>query len=148
MSEVLSVTAIEHGTVIDHIPSGQALSITRLLHLAQHKKKVTLGLNLPSQTMGHKDLIKVEDREITEQEASQIAIFAPKATINIIQDFCVVKKFVVTLPSHIERLLPCPNPRCITNHDPMHTHFSVACFGDRVVLRCHYCDKSFSHDTP
>jgi len=31
----------------------------------------------------------------------------------------------------------CNNPKCITNNEPMATHFHVA--GN--VLTCHYCEK-------
>ena len=44
MSKTLSVTAIENGVVIDHIPAGQAIRIISLLGLAAHKNQVTIGL--------------------------------------------------------------------------------------------------------
>lgn len=146
MKKILSVAAIENGTVIDHIPAGFGMHIVRLLKLAEHKKKVTLGLNLPSQTMGYKDLIKVEDREITTEEANQIAVFAPKASINIIRGYRLEKKFKVIMPKKITKILQCPNHRCITNHEPMQTHFLVQKYGTKVHLQCHYCEKSFAHD--
>ncbi|NGX55063.1 MAG: Aspartate carbamoyltransferase regulatory chain [Chlamydiae bacterium] len=146
MKKTLSVAAIENGTVIDHITVGQGMRIVRLLRLAGHKHQVTLGLNLPSKSMGYKDLIKVEGRVITAEEANQIAVFAPKAKINIINDFQVVKKFPVELPESVKKMLCCPNPRCITNHDPMDTLFSVRRFGEGVELLCNYCEKSFSHE--
>ncbi len=147
MKKTLSVAAIENGTVIDHILAGQGMRIVRLLKLASHKNEVTLGLNLPSQSMGYKDLIKVEGRVITSEEANQIAVFAPKAKINIIDDFQVVKKFPVELPKKVVKMLCCPNPRCITNHDPMDTLFYIRSFGEGVELCCKYCEKSFSHET-
>lgn len=146
MEKNLSVAAIESGTVIDHLPAGSGLKIVRLLNLAAHKKKVTLGLNLPSKTMGYKDIIKVEDREISEKEASQIAVFAPKATINIIRDFRVAKKFSVSMPHTIEKILLCPNERCITHYEPIDTKFRVACLGEQIELECYFCEKSFPHD--
>lgn len=147
MKKTLSVAAIEDGTVIDHIPAGQGLRIVHLLKLADHRKKVTLGLNLPSELFRFKDLIKVEGREITEEEASQIAVFAPKATISIIRGFQLERKFSVTLPETITRVLSCPNNRCITNHERVTPRFSVNRYGVNVHLQCHYCEKSFAHDT-
>lgn len=122
------------------------MRIVRLLKLAGHHNQVTLGLNLPSQTMGYKDLIKVEGREVTEDEANQIAVFAPKATLNIIRDFQLVKKFHVALPERVKKVLRCPNGRCITNHEMMPTRFEVLKFARSVQLKCYYCDKSFAHD--
>ena len=146
MEKQLSVAAIEQGTVIDHLPAGQGMRIVRLLKLAEHKEKVTLGLNLPSQTLGYKDLIKVEGREVSEEEANQIALFAPKATINIICDFRIEKKFSVTLPQAVSKILQCPNQRCISNHEYVVTHFLVTRSGHKVMLQCDYCEKVFAHD--
>ena len=146
MEKERSVAAIENGTVIDHIPAGQGMRIVRLLKLADHKKKVTLGLNLPSKSLGYKDLIKVEGREISEEEANQIALFAPKATLNIIRNFQIQKKFSVTLPDSISKILTCPNSTCITNHEPVVTCFDVSRFGQKVLLQCTYCEKGFTHD--
>lgn len=146
MEKKLSVAAIESGTVIDHIPAGQGMRIVRLLKLADHKKKVTLGLNLPSQTLGYKDIIKVEGREISEEEANQIALFAPKATINIIRSYQIEKKFTVSIPAMITKFLLCPNQKCITNHESTETKFTVNHYGRKVLLQCCYCEKGFDHD--
>jgi aspartate carbamoyltransferase regulatory subunit len=140
------VAAIECGTVIDHIPAGQGMRIVRLLKLAEHKKKVTLGLNLPSASLGLKDLIKVEGREVSVEEASQIALFAPKSTINIIRNYQVEKKFTVSLPEKLSKVLTCPNARCITNHEMIQTQFRVYKSGHKILLQCQFCDKDFAHD--
>ncbi len=147
MNKTLSVAAINEGTVIDHIPAGQGMRIVRLLKLAGQHNQVTLGLNLPSKTMGYKDLIKVEGREVSEEEANQIAVFAPKATLNIIRGFERVKKFAVTLPKRVKKVLRCPNERCVTNHEALHTHFELEKRVHVVQLKCYYCEKSFAYDT-
>jgi len=146
MEKELSVAAIESGTVIDHIPAGQGMRIVRLLKLADYKNKVTLGLNLPSQSLGYKDLIKVDSREVSEEEANQIALFAPKATINIIRGYQIEKKFSVNLPETVSKILTCPNQKCITNHEQVATHFQVNRYGQTVILQCGYCEKGFAHD--
>lgn len=140
----LLVSAIKNGTVIDHIPAGQALKIIRVLNLAAHQKLVTVGLNLPSKLMGFKDLIKVAERELTPDEANQVAILAPHATINIIKNYQVAKKFKVQIPEKIERLLICPNPKCITNHEPMKSVFEIKTRGKEIITRCQYCEKVFT----
>ena len=56
------VTAIKNGTVIDHIPSGQALKVLELLSLSTDTSvPVSLVMNVPSKKMGAKDIIKVEE---------------------------------------------------------------------------------------
>ena len=139
----LLVSAIKNGTVIDHIAAGQALKIIRILRLPDHKKVVTLGLNLPSRAMGHKDLIKVEGRELTPEEANEVALLAPEASINIIKNYKVTKKFRVRIPEMIERVIVCPNAKCITNHERMMTVFFVRQQGKLLKLQCKYCEKIF-----
>ena len=146
MSKTLSVSAIHNGTVIDHIHSDQTLRIIRMLHLLEKKLKVTVGFNLPSKTMEVKDLIKIENHILTHDEANQITIFAPDATINIIQDFEVKQKIITSLPATISHIFICPNINCITHDEPVHSFFTVAEEGKSTQLICRYCEKSFERN--
>lgn len=140
----LLVSAIKNGTVIDHIDAGHALKIIRILNLADHQKVVTVGLNLPSRAMKFKDIIKVEGRELTPEEANRVAILAPTASLNIIRNYEVVKKFNLKLPEKIDHLLVCPNLKCITNHEPMDSSFKIFPVGHEVKVKCVYCEKTFN----
>ena len=142
----LLVSAIKNGTVIDHINAGEALKIIRFLNLAAQNKLVTVGLNLPSKLMKTKDLIKVEDWEINTEEASQVALIAPRATVNLIKNYQVIKKLALKLPDKIEHLLVCPNPKCVTNHEPMDSFFYVRLRKQKVEVSCKYCEKQFALD--
>ncbi len=146
MEKMLSVAAIEEGTVIDHIPVFQALKIVQLLKLTDGGSPVTIGLNLPSKSMGRKDLIKVEKRFLTEKEASDIAVFAPLATINIIRKYKLEKKVKAELPKVIEGILTCPNPTCITRSEHIRTVFFVEEFKNIIHLQCKYCEKVVERD--
>lgn len=143
--KTLSVAAIKNGTVIDHIPAGCALKIVLLLRLPETPCKVTLGLHFDSAS-GLKDFIKIEDRYLTEKEAHDIAVFAPNATINIIKNYKVVEKTRAKLPSAVHNLLVCPNPRCITHKECVSTLFHVEESGQKVSLRCHFCERLFQRD--
>jgi len=140
------VFTIEEGTVIDHIDAGQALNIIRVLDLAADDTLVTVGLNLPSKKLGHKDLIKVEFRELTQDEANKVAIFAPHSSINIIKKYEVADKFQIKVPEKIERLIICPNPNCISNAGHMDSVFHVTNGGPNLTFNCNYCEKRFHHD--
>ena len=48
------VAAIEHGTVIDHIPAAKTYQVASLLGLFDLKTPVTIGFNYPSQKVGMK----------------------------------------------------------------------------------------------
>jgi len=141
--KTLSVSAIKRGTVIDHIPQGQALRILQLLDLAKAGHQITLGLNLKSSKMPMKDIIKIQEWHMREDEAGQIAMLAPNATINIIQNYKVVKKIQAPFPETVRSLLACPNPRCITNQEQAATFFYVSEEGKDVHLKCKYCEKVF-----
>src|SRR3990167_6600586 len=113
MFKTLSVAAIKEGTVIDHIPTGQGLAIVKLLHLTLRLDRLLIGLNLLSSSMGSKDLIKIENRVLKEEEKGGIGIFAPGASIVTIKDYQVICKEKALLPQTIEGIFPCLNIKCI-----------------------------------
>lgn len=146
MSKTLSVAAIKEGTVIDHIPAGSAFIILQLLKLSTPKHRISLGLNFSSSSMGHKDLIKIENRALTEKEVHDIAVFAPQATINIIKNYRISSKMAAKLPQAVSRILVCPNPRCITNSESIDTLFHIEEHKQKVFLCCHFCEKIFERN--
>ena len=111
----LLVTAIENGTVIDHIPADKTYDVANLLHLQDLDTPVTIGYNLPSKKIGRKGIIKITDYE-------------------------VVEKKTVETPDELRGIVKCNNPKCITNNEPMQTIFNVI-DKEKGILKCHYCDK-------
>src|SRR5438132_618063 len=97
-AKTLSVSAIKKGTVIDHIPPGQAIRIIQLLCLTEQDYSVMVGMNLRSAQRRRKDLIKIEQHLLDDGDIDRITAFAPGATINLIADFKVVKKISAHLP--------------------------------------------------
>lgn len=133
------VFKIENGTVIDHIPHWKALDVIELLDLRQTMGLVTLGIGLSSAKLGKKDLLKIEQRQLTSQEMHQLALVAPQATINLIENGKRVKKHNVVLPDRIDRLVRCSNIGCITRHEAVPTRFHTL-HREPLRLRCHYCN--------
>lgn len=142
----LAVSAIQNGSVIDHIPAGSAVRLMKLLQLKTHPNTVTMGLNLPSKSMGKKDLLKIEGRFLTSDEIHEIAIFAPNATINLIHDFKLKDKFTATLPKAIKGLLVCPNKNCVSNGKDITSNFEIQILRQAVQLHCHYCEGMFQKE--
>lgn len=139
----LKVQPIRNGTVIDHITAGRAISVLRILGLprAAWTSTITAAMNVQSASEGgRKDIVKIEDREIDASEINKIALIAPHATINIIRDYEVARKERVELPEKINGLVRCPNPNCVTNHEPIRSTFLIT-QSDPVVLQCGYCDR-------
>ena len=131
------VAAIEQGTVIDHIPTNKTYQVASLLGLFDLNTPVTIGFNYPSQKVGSKGIIKVSDKFFTDDEISRLSVVAPKVILSIIRDYEVVEKKTVETPAEIRGIVKCNNPKCITNNEPMKTHFHV----ENGILTCHYCEK-------
>ena len=139
----LKIKAIENGTVIDHITANKSLHILKILDLPDDEtENVTVAMNVTSGQIERKDIVKIENRELDHSELNQIALIAPKATINIIRDFKPVKKDKIVLPKKITSIIKCTNPKCITNleNEPIQPVFNVVEEYPPVV-RCHYCEK-------
>lgn len=139
----LAVAALRNGTVIDHIPDSMLFKAVRILGIEKLQSAITIGNNLESNKLGKKGIIKVSDVEFDEATLNRIAIVAPKAKINIIRDYEVAEKRVVVLPDRIVGIVKCPNPKCITNNEPVVTKFDVI-DKEHVILRCHYCGRTLT----
>ena len=145
MKKQLMVAAIEHGTVIDHIPSEKLFAVVNLLHLDRMNTAVTIGYNLKSEALGRKSIIKMADKFFTDEELNQLAVICPNITLCIIRDYDIVEKRTVTLPDELRGIVRCANPKCITNNEPMSTHFHVH-DAARSTLKCRYCNTIIQLD--
>ncbi len=137
----LVVSRIGAGTVIDHIPAGQALRVLSILGITGGEGRiVALVMNVPSTRMGRKDIVKVEGVELSPVQVNRIALVAPGATINLIRDYRVVSKSKVELPDELVGVVSCGNPNCVTNApgEPIVTRFRVIS-RDPPRLACEYC---------
>jgi aspartate carbamoyltransferase regulatory subunit len=138
----LKVRPIKNGTVIDHIAGGQSLNVLKILGISgTTEATVSVVMNVESKKEGKKDIVKVEDRELKEEEVNRIALIAPHATINIIRDYMVVDKRHVDLPDEIVGVVRCQNPSCISNtKEPIESRMRVKA-KNPVLLRCLYCEQ-------
>jgi aspartate carbamoyltransferase regulatory subunit len=140
----LLVSKIENGIVIDHIPAGKAFQVLRLLKV-DPKARALIAQNVESRSQGAKDLIKIEGSYLTSKEIDLIALVAPSATLNVIEDWRVKDKRRILLPEQIEGIFSCPNPLCPTNaeYTPPRTRFDVEADDgvESIKLRCTYCDS-------
>ena len=117
------VSAIENGTVIDHIPTESVYQVIRILGLEKYKDEVLIGNYLSSGKLGKKGIVKIKNKHFSAPEVSKIALVAPFASIIDIEDYKVVKKFKAEIPDHVENFIRCANPKCITNAEVVPTKF-------------------------
>ena len=137
------VTAIRNGTVIDHIPSGQALRVLEMLGIGgKSSVPVSLVMNVPSKKMGAKDIIKVEDRELTQTELDRLALVAPDAHVAIIRAYSVAEKLTINLGNEVLNVVRCTFSNCITTNlrEPLPHRLKVIS-RDPLHIRCHYCGR-------
>ena len=137
----LVVSALENGTVLDHIPAENVYKAIDLLNLRGVESQITIGINLASKLYGRKGIIKIADRFFEDDELNRLALIAPKATVNVIRDFKVVEKKKITMPKEIIGMAKCMNTKCVTNHQPIKTRFTTIAKGDEISLLCHFCEK-------
>lgn len=143
----LLVEAIANGTVIDHIAPGQAINILRMFKFLSKNNQLTVGFNLRSGELGKKDIIKISDVTFSPAETEQLAILAPNATINQIDNFKVIDKYHLRLPRETIGDFKCPNSNCITNVEKGATpRFKISKDGDVVMMKCHYCERVFERE--
>jgi aspartate carbamoyltransferase regulatory subunit len=136
----LKVSAIKNGTVIDHIPARNLFNVITILGLHKIDNQITFGTNLESRKLGSKAIIKVSDKYFEDDEINKIALIAPHAKLNIIRNYSVTEKRVVEIPSQINGIVRCFNPKCITNKETISTKFEVVSQAP-ISLRCFYCEK-------
>lgn len=140
----LRVSKIRDGTVIDHVSAGQALNVLAILGIdGSGGESVSIGINVPSDRLARKDIVKVEGRELSQSEVDVLSVIAPEATINIVRDYEVVDKKRVERPDVVTGIVSCPNRNCITTADePVDTRFEVLSDG----LRCAFCGAIVRED--
>lgn len=136
------IADLENGINIDHIPQGNALLIIQILRLFNSEKQVGVGLNLPSNRLGRKDLIKIADYTLNEAQLEAISLFAAGATLSVIKDYHVISKATLTLPHTVNDLINCPNMRCVSRQYKS-KFITTTDRKAQVKVKCHYCEQEF-----
>ena len=143
MSEIRRVTAIRNGTVVDHIPSGYAMQVIRILRInTERATPVSLVMNVPSDKLGRKDVLKIEDRELDQEDLDRLALIAPAASIAIIRNHAVAEKMRVELGDDLVNIAKCSFSNCITKSDREPLPQRMKVFSrEPLEVRCYYCGR-------
>jgi len=138
----LMVRRIKEGTVIDHIDEGKGLQVLNALRIdGKDGSLITIALNVPSGKFKKKDIIKVGNKFLKDDDTNKLAVIAPKATINMIKEYKLVEKRRVSLPNEIDRIFRCSNPDCITNSTEYIESVMDVIDKEGRVLKCRYCSR-------
>ena len=143
MSEMRRVTAIRNGTVVDHIPSGYAMQVIRILRInTERATPVSLVMNVPSDKLGRKDVLKIEARELAQEDLDRLALIAPAASIAIIRNHAVAEKMRVELGDDLVNIAKCSFSNCITKSDREPLPQRMKVFSrEPLEVRCYYCGR-------
>ncbi len=138
----LTVRRIKDGTVIDHIDQGKGIRVLEALEIdGKDGSVITIALNVPSGKSKKKDIIKVENKYLEDDDTNKLAVIAPNSTVNIIKDYKLVQKRRVSLPNEIERIFRCSNPDCVTNSAEHIESTMDVVDKSSLVLKCRYCSR-------
>ena len=138
----LMVRRIREGTVLDHIDEGKGLQVLNALRIdGKDGSLITIALNVPSGKFKKKDIIKVENKFLKDDDTNKLAVIAPKATINIIKDYKLIEKRRVALPNEINRIFRCSNLDCISNSTEHIESVMDVIDKEGRVLKCRYCSR-------
>jgi len=144
--KVIKITGLDNGMVIDRIGEGESLEYIKILHIKKGDP-VLIGMYLPSKKRGIKDIIKMENRYLSEEEIDRIAVIAHLSgktpTISEIRNGKPVKKIDTTLPQEIFKVIRCSNPLCICSKEPhtTDTRFTVI-KTNPLLIKCYYCTRT------
>ena len=138
--KTLQVSAIENGTVIDHIPSKVVFRVARILLLDEYPDRLLIGTGLESKRLPSKGIIKIKDKYLDKEEVNKIALIAPEATHIVIKNYQITEKTTVSVPDTVTGITKCVNPNCITNMENVMTKFDVIS-KTPLKMRCRYCEK-------
>lgn len=141
----LVVSAIDNGTVIDHIPTNAVYQVIKMLGVENYNDEVLIGNYLDSKKLEKKGIIKIKNKFFEKGEINKIALVAPTASLIVIKDYEVVEKIKTEIPDEITDILKCYNPNCITNHQVIPTCFNIV-NKDEVTVQCHYCEKTMKKE--
>ena len=136
---MLTINSIDRGIVIDHIKVGHGLKIFNYLKLDKADYPVALIMNVKSDKMGQKDIIKIENR--LDVDLTALAFLDTDLTINVIEDGKVGEKRDLRLPSKLVNVMECDNPRCITSVERGIKQEFYLCDSAEGIYRCTYCDE-------
>ncbi len=136
---MLEVKGIANGIVLDHIRAGLGLKVFNKLIHEKFDYPVVLVMNVDSEFMGKKDIIKIENT--FDVDLTVLGLIDEKITVNIIKDGKLHEKQPVAIPEKLKGYIQCKNPRCISHFDgyvePVFTLYNKK----QLEYVCSFCDE-------
>jgi len=134
---MLEITGIEKGIVIDHITQGLGYKIFKELKLHTASYKTALILNVSSNKLGKKDILKIDG--VTNLKLDVLGLIDPNVTITIIENDQVLEKRKIQLPQKVVGILSCHNPRCVTTIESVEDVTFLLVNATTKEYSCEFC---------
>ena len=138
---MLNVDTIKNGLVIDDIRSGSGWRIFQWLGLDKAPFSSALIMNVPSKKTGKKDIIKIEN--VMDIDFSVLGFIDPNICVNVIRDEKISRKIKMELPTRVQNVFKCKNPRCITISEHYIKPNFLLVDKANGLYRCEYCDTLY-----
>lgn len=139
---MMQINSIKKGIVIDHIKAGYGIKIYNYLGLDTADFTVALIKNANSGKKNKKDIIKIEN--VIDVDLTVLGLIDPNLTINIIEDEKITEKIKLEMPTRVEDVIKCKNPRCITSSERHITNIFTLLNEDKGEYKCDYCDEVYA----
>lgn len=139
---MMQINSIKKGIVIDHIKAGYGIKIYNYLGLDTADFTVALIKNANSDKKNKKDIIKIEN--VIDVDLTVLGLIDPNLTINIIEDEKITEKIKLEMPTRVEDVIKCKNPRCITSSERHITNIFTLLNEEKGEYKCEYCDEVYA----
>ena len=92
-------------------------------------------------------MLKIEDRELSQEELDRLALLAPAASVAIIRNYSVAEKLNAELGDELVNIARCSFWNCITQNarEPLPQKLRVV-NEDPLEIRCSYCGRGQDMD--
>lgn len=139
---MVTINSIRRGIVLDHIKAGHGVKVFNYLGLDRADFTVALIMNAPSEKMGKKDIVKIEN--VIDMDYTVLGLIDPNITINIIDGEIIKEKINLKLPDRVENAIKCKNPRCVTSIEKYVPHIFTLVNEEKGEYKCKYCDEIYT----
>jgi len=140
---MLNISGIHEGYVLDHIKAGTAEKVYRDMKLDELDCTIAIIMNVHSNKLGKKDMLKIEC-PIGTINLDVLGFIDHNITVDIIKDEKIIEKKSLHLPKLVTNVISCKNPRCITTIEQELDQVFFLSDQENEVYRCKYCEAKYS----
>jgi aspartate carbamoyltransferase/aspartate carbamoyltransferase regulatory subunit len=131
------------GLIIDHIPPGIGRRLEGVLGFEKLEEHYVPSFNTPVLNGRNplKDILKLHfPYELSSEQLKALALLAPDATINMVKNGKISRKFRPVIGNYIKDRIICGNDNCVTNLETENV-IPYHIIEGQGKVRCNYCEQ-------